>query len=211
VLSVAFYAFARDWIWIIVAMVFAMLTMTLLYRTESVFIANSLTDYNRAVGYGMRTTIIQAFGVFAPTIGGILVYFFGGISVEGIRPLYFIRILGLISVSIYVMLKLTDITIKSKSTVRDFFGDYKEMFRARANLKRFAFIQSLGSITYGMSMPFIFVYVADFKGAGPLIIGYMGTCQVIVSMLLAIPMGSLGDSGAYVIYHNEHGDGSPRI
>jgi MFS family permease len=202
VLSVAFYAFARDWIWIIVAMVFAMLTMTLVYRTESVFIANSLTDYNRAVGYGMRTTIIQSFGVFAPTIGGILVYFFGGISVEGIRPLYFIRLLGLISVSIYVILKLTDITIRSKSTARDFFGDYKEMFRARSNLKRFAFIQSLGSITYGMSMPFIFVYVADFKGAGPLIIGYMGTCQVIVSMLLAIPMGSLGDSRGrkFVIY-----------
>jgi MFS family permease len=193
IFSVVFYALANDWTWIIVALIFATLTMTLVHRTESIFIANSLTDRNRAMGYGMRTTIIQFFSIFAPTIGGMLVHFFGGISVEGIRPLYYIQLVGLMVISIFVILKLVDVEVKKDNRARDFIGDYRQMLNSGTCLKRFAFLQSLGSLTWGMSMPFTYVYVADFKGANSLIIGYMGTCLVLVSMLIAIPLGSLAD------------------
>lgn len=94
VFSVACYAFAQDWRWIIVAMVFGTLTMTLVFRTQNVIIANSLTGANRATGFGMRNTVIQFFSVFAPTVGGLLVHLFGGISTEGIRPLYYVQLVG---------------------------------------------------------------------------------------------------------------------
>ena len=68
------------------------------------------------------------------------------------------------------------------------------MFRAGQKLKLFAILQSLGSITVGMSMPFPFVYAADFKGADAITIGYMGTCFSLAAMVLAIPMGMLSDS-----------------
>lgn len=194
VLSVTCYAFAQSWIWIIAAIVFATLTMTLVWRIQNIFIANSLTDQNRATGYGLRTTIIQFFSIFAPTIGGILIHLFGGISAEGIRPLYFIQLIGFTSISIYVSLKLEDVETEKEARARDFLGHYREMFQAGKSLKRFTFLQALGSITWGMSMPFPFIYAADFKGADSLTIGYMGTCLVLVSMLLAVPMGSLADS-----------------
>ena len=193
VLSVVFYAFARNWIWIIVAVVFATLTMTLVWRIQNIFIANSLTDHNRATGYGMRTMIIQLFSIFAPTIGGILVHFFGGISAEGIRPLYLIQLIGFSAIGIYVSLKLEDIEPEKDAQAMEFLGHYREMFRAGKGLVRFTSLQALGSITWGMSMPFPFIYAADFKGADSLVIGYMGTCIVLISMLLAIPMGSLAD------------------
>ena len=194
VLSVAFYAFARDWVWIIAAMIFATLTMTLVFRMQNIFVANSLSDRDRATGYAMRTTMTQFFSIFAPTIGGIMVHLFGGILVEGIRPLYFIQLVGISLISVYVALNLEDVETNGSFKVSELIGHYREMFRAGERLGRFAIIQALGSITWGLSMPFPFVYAAEFKGADSLVIGYMGTCFVLVSMLLAIPMGNLADT-----------------
>lgn len=202
VLSTVCYAFAQNWVWIIAAMIFGTLTMTLVFRMQNIIIANSLSDQNRATGYGIRTTVRQFLAIFAPTIGGILVHYFGGISVEGIRPLYFIQLFGFSAVSLYVAFKLEDVKTNGSFQTNELIGHYKEMFATGKNLGRFALIQALGSITMGLSMPFPFVYAADFKGANSLIIGYMGTCFVLVSMLLAIPMGNLADARGrkFIIY-----------
>ena len=193
VLSVSFYAFAQDWRWIIVAMILGSLTMALVFRTQNIIIANSLSDHDRATGYGMRTTIIQLFSIVAPTVGGLLVHYFGGLSVEGIRPLYYIQLVGYILLTIYVALRIEDVRTEAVAHVRGFFEGFREMFRVGTSLKRFVVLQALGSITWGMSMPFPFVYAAEFKGADPLLIGYMGTCAAISSMALALPMGTLAD------------------
>ena len=193
VFSVAFFAFAQDWTWIIVAMVLGSLTMTLVWRIQNIFIANSLTDLNRATGYGMRTTIIQVFSIMAPTVGGVLVHYFGGISVEGIRPLYYIQLVGYLLITLYVSLKIEDVRAEVDAHISGFFGHFREMLQAGVGLKRFVVIQALGSITWGMSMPFPFVYAEQFKGADSLLIGYMGTVAAVASMVLALPMGTLAD------------------
>ena len=193
ILSVAFYAFALDWRWIIAAVVCATLTMTLVFRIENIILANSLADHNRARGYGTRETIMRVFSVFAPTIGGLIVHLFGGISVEGIRPLYYIQLVGFSAVSLFVIWKLDDIDVDRNERRNNFLEEYREMFNSGKNLKMFAILQSMGSITWGLSMPFPFVYAADFKGADAIIIGYMGTSFGVIAMLLAIPMGIWAD------------------
>jgi MFS family permease len=190
--SVAFYAFAQDWQWIVMAVVFATLTMILVFRIENILLANSLSDHTRARGYGIRETLIRMVSVFAPTVGGLLVHLFGGISVNGIRPLYYFQLAGFSAVSLFVVLKLNDIERGEEQPVK-FIETYREMFRTGKQLKRFAILQSMGSITVGMSMPFPFVYAADFKGADAITIGYMGTCFGLAAMILAIPMGVLSD------------------
>lgn len=194
ILSIAFFAFAQNWLWIIIAVILQTLTMTLVWRIQNIIIANSLSDRDRATGYGLRTTLMQLFSVAAPSIGGFLVYLFGGISVEGIRPLYYIQLAGMIFVSIYVAFSLEDIRFNIEVGVRRIFTGFREVFSAGRGLKRFAFIQAMGSITWGMSMPFPFIYAVEFKGANSLVIGYMGTFQTLVSMLLALPLGRLADS-----------------
>ncbi len=193
ILSVAFYAFALDWRWIIAAVVCATLTMTLVFRIENIILANSLADHNRARGYGTRETIMRVFSVFAPTIGGLIVHFFGGISVEGIRPLYYIQLVGFSAVSLFVIWKLDDIDVDRNERRNNFLEEYREMFNSGKNLKMFAILQSMGSITWGLSMPFPFVYAADFKGADAILVGYMGTSFGVIAMLLAIPMGIWAD------------------
>ncbi len=194
ILSVALYAFAQNWLWIIFAMIFATLTMTLVWRMQNIIIANSLSDTNRATGFAIRTVIRQGFAVFAPSIGGAIVHLSGGISIQGIRPLYFIQLIGFIVITVYVARNLEDIEPTEKIETNRIIGHFKEMFDSGENLGRFAFVQALGSITIGMSMPFSFVYAAEFKGADSLTIGYMGTCFVLASLVLAIPIGNLADT-----------------
>jgi MFS family permease len=167
--------------------------MTLVFRIENILLANSLADHNRARGYGMRETVMRVFSVFAPTIGGLLVHFFGGISVDGIRPLYYVQLVGFSVVSLFVILKVEDIDAGRMVRPSSFMEEYKEMFGAGKRLKLFAVLQSMGSITWGLSMPFPFVYAADFKGADAITIGYMGTCFGVLAMILAIPMGMWAD------------------
>lgn len=194
ILSVACYAFAQDWQWIIAAMIFGTLTMTLVFRMQNVIIANSLTDTTRATGFAIRTVVRQFLAIFAPTIGGAIVHLSGGISIRGIRPLYFIQLVGFTAVSIYVARNLEDVETHKSVQPNELIGHFREMFASGKNLGRFALVQALGSITFGMSMPFSFVYAAEFKGADSLTIGYMGTCFVLASMLLAIPLGNLADT-----------------
>lgn len=202
VLSVAFFAFAKDVSWILIAMVLTTLTMTLVFRIQNILFANSLSDQNRATGYAMRTMITQFFSIFAPSIGGILVYVFGGISVEGIRPLYYFQLIGFMLLSIYVALRLEEKKVSTGFKTRELIWQYREMFKGRKHLTRFALLQASGSLTWGLSMPFHFLYASEFKGANSLTIGYMGTCYVLVSMIFAMPLGSLADSRGrkYTIY-----------
>ncbi len=194
VLSVACYAFAQNWQWIIAAMIFGTLTMTLVFRMQNILIANSLTDTNRATGFAIRTVVRQFLAIFAPSIGGALVHLSGGISIQGIRPLYFIQLVGYTAVSIYVARNLEDVETQKSVQPNKLIGQFREMFASGKNLGRFAVVQAMGSVTIGMSMPFSFVYAADIKGADSLTIGYMGTCFILVSMLLAIPIGNLADT-----------------
>lgn len=199
VLSSLFYASAQDWTWIIVAAGLWSIIMTLVWRTQSIFIANSLAERKRGTGYGMRRTLIQAFSIAAPAVGGALIHRFGGLSVEGIRPLYYIQVLGYTLITIYVALRIEDVETSGKEgsffNIGGLIKDFREMFKAGAGtgLKRFLALQALGSISWGMIMPFIFVYATEVKGADSLLIGYMGTCTTVATMVLALPLGILSD------------------
>ena len=62
---------------------------------------------------------MQFFSIFAPTIGGLLVHFFGGISVEGIRPLYFVQLIGYVGILGYVGYSLEDVDVESRVEARE--------------------------------------------------------------------------------------------
>jgi MFS family permease len=102
-------------------------------------------------------------------------------------------LVGFSTVSLFVIWKLDDIDVDRNERRNNFLEEYREMFNSGKNLKMFAILQSMGSITWGLSMPFPFVYAADFKGADAIIIGYMGTSFGVIAMLLAIPMGIWAD------------------
>ena len=124
VLMVATYAFARDWTWILVAMVLAPLT-GLMFRSQAVMISNGLREEDRATGFGLRQIIAQVVGLVSPIPAALLVERFGGLTVEGIRPLYLIRLVGLSVLYVFVYMRLTDTPPQPRTREGTFLQDFR--------------------------------------------------------------------------------------
>ena len=96
IVMIGLYAFAHDWRWIFIAMAINPITMALMFRSQQVIITNGLRDEDRATGMGLRMQIAYLVGLASPVIGAYLVNYMRGLTVEGIRPLYYIRFVGVI-------------------------------------------------------------------------------------------------------------------
>jgi len=193
VLMVAMYAFAQDWTWILVAMILSPITMGLMFRTQNIMIVNGLSDEDRATGFGLRQIIAQVAGLISPIPAALLVERFGGLTVEGVRPLYFIRLFGLAALYIFVYLNLRDVPPQPRSKEGTFLQDFREVFQGKEGLKAWMAVGCLGSVVWGIMDPFTYLYAAEFKGADALTLGVMTTVSTLVSILVALPINRVAD------------------
>ena len=95
VVMVTLLALARDWTWVLVSMSLDPFTMALMFRSQTVMMSNALKDGDRATGFGLRQIFGQLVGITAPIPAALIVGYFGGLNVEGIRPLFHVRTIGL--------------------------------------------------------------------------------------------------------------------
>ena len=127
-------------------------------------------------------------------IGALLITIFGGINVDGIRPLFFVCLAGTIATFFLILTLLSDRRWGSTAAVSpNFFKDLREIFRQGRNLKRWILISAITSLPMGMVMPFRQVFAHDIKGADEFILGAMVMGAGLVPILLGIIMGRLAD------------------
>lgn len=196
VLMIAFYAFARDWTWILVAMTLNPFTMALMMRSQNILISRSLRDEDRAQGFGIRQVIASSVGIVAPIPAALLVDYMGGLTVEGIRPLYYIRFIGLAVVYAYVYRRLDSVppAPRSRGEGGSFIQDFRDVFSEGEGLKAFLAVSSLGSLIMGMTMSFTFLYAKEIKGADALTLGLLTTASTLSSIVFSLPMSRLADT-----------------
>lgn len=193
-LMIAIYALAQDWTWIIVAMALAPITTALMFRSQEIMIINGLRDEDRATGFGLNMIISNFMGVLSPIPAALMIERFGGLNVEGIRPIYFISLAGTSALYVFVYSRLTDIPPQPRSKKGTFLHDFREIFDSRRGLKAWIAVGCLGSVVWGIIEPFTFLYAAQIKGADALTIGAMTTVSILVSILVAIPFSRVADS-----------------
>ena len=193
---VGMYAFAQDWRWIFVAMVINPFTMALMFRSQQVIITNELDSAERARGMGVRMQIAMIFGLISPIPAAFLVKSWGGLTLEGIRPLYYIRFVGMIIIYSYVYIKLTDVLPMpraKKST--GFIDDFREVLdEGGRKLKVMIVVGALGALVWSTIQSFTYLYAAEIKGADELILGLLPTVETIALVLFATPMNNLADT-----------------
>jgi MFS family permease len=194
VLMIAFYAFAKDWTWILMAMVLSPFTMALMFRSQTVMMSNGLRDEDRATGFGLRQIVGQVIGITAPIPAALLVNYFGGLTVEGIRPLFFIRMIGLALLYVYVYMKITDIPTHPRPEKSNFIQDIKEVMSSGNGLKAWIGVGCLGSMVWGIMEPFTFLYAAEVKGADPLTLGTMTTVSTLAIIVFSLPVNRFADT-----------------
>ncbi|MCK4439165.1 MFS transporter [Candidatus Bathyarchaeota archaeon] len=196
-----FYAMAYRWEFIVPAILISGLGMRI---GSCVVICDlSLPNKDRATGRALCEGIGSLPTLLSPIIAAILVTWFGGINMEGIRPLYWIQFTSRVLLFIYLALKLTEVVrpgLEEKKT--NPLEGFREVFRQGTATKRWLLFISLSMFTGSMLAPFRYPFAHEMKGAGPFLIGGITTAMILTEALFAAPFGRLSDRiGRKKIYY----------
>lgn len=193
------YGIAVDWRMLIPAIVLAQMSMRMIVPLTDIIFVGTTKPRERALAMGFSRTIWAIPNMFAPITAALIVVRFGGINVQGIRPLYTIQLAAIIFVVLFVALMLKAPSTrpsvdKDGSIVRTgLIEDFKDLFRGERWLKELTVIMSAWRFGMRAVVPFIPLWMVNVKGADPYILGTMGTIGIITSALLQIPAGRLAD------------------
>ena len=196
-----FYAMAYRWEFIVPAILISGLGMRI---GSCVVICDlSLSNKDRATGRAICEGIGSLPTLLAPTIAAILVTWFGGINMEGIRPLYWIQFASRVLLFIYLALKLIEVVrpgLEAKKITP--LEGFREVFRHGTATKRWLLFLSLNMFTGSMLTPFRYPFAYEVKGVGPFIIGGITTAMILTEALFSAPIGRLADRiGRKKIYY----------
>jgi MFS family permease len=194
VLMVALLALAKDWTWVLVSMALDPFTMALMFRSQTVMMSNALKDGDRATGFGLRQIFGQLVGITAPIPSALIVGYFGGLNVEGIRPLFYLRTVGLVLLYAYVYTRLEDVPPQPRPEKSSVLEDFREVLAGGEGLKTWIVVSGIGSMVWGMMEPFTFLYAAEVKGADALTLGIMTTVSTLASIILSLPVNQIADT-----------------
>lgn len=197
------YALATSWIMIIPAMILSAVTMRMGLCITICDV--SLKDEDRGTCKGICDGLFAAPSLLAPTIAAFIITYFGGISVESIRPLYWIQLAGGMIFFFFLVLQLKEIARPKATSKFGFGGGYREVFRRGNALKRFIAFNVVTTIITNVVTPFQMPFVNEIKNANPYIIGLMSTAQLIIQIVFSAPIGKIADKigGKRVIYITE--------
>jgi hypothetical protein len=167
-----------------------------MFRSQQVIITNELKDQDRATGMGLRMQIAMALGLVSPLMAAFIVNRLGGLTVEGIRPLYYIRFLGLIAAYGFVYWRLTNVPpLKRQIESKGFLSDFREVLDTGGRkLKVMIFISGLGSLVWSTFESFTYLYAAEIKGADALLLGLLPAVETISRVIFATPLNRIADT-----------------
>jgi MFS family permease len=161
----------------------------------AVICGNSLATEDRVTAMRCCETLsLGLMGMLGPMLGAVLVTTFGGLNVRGIRPLFFISLVGTIGTFFLISTQLSNRGWGGLSgSGSNLLRDLSQVFRQGRNLKRFLVIDSITFLPQGMIIPFTQVFAREVKGADQFILGAMVTGFALTPFLLGIPLGRLAD------------------
>jgi len=186
------YALSNHWSMILPAIVLSTVGMRL--GSCVVLCDLSLKSEDRATGKALCEGMGSAPALVAPVIAAYMITFFGGISVEGIRPLYWTQFTAQVTLLLFVFTQLGEIArAKNDKEITGFLEDFRDIFKHGKALKRFILFSTVESFTMSMVGPFRVPFANEIKEVGQYILGLMATAPLLVEVLFSTPLGRLSD------------------
>lgn len=197
------YALATSWVMIIPAMILSAITMQI---GQCLTICDvSLKNEDRGTCKGICDGLFNGPSLIAPTIAASIIAYAGGISVEGIRPLFWIQLAAGVILTLVLVLQLKEIPRPQATNRFGFGGGYREVFQRGNALKRFIAYSVVSTIIMQIVTPFTMPFAYEIKQADPFILGWMSTAQLVIQVLFSAPLGRIADriGGKKVIFMTE--------
>jgi len=147
------YALAPDWRFLVAAAILASIAVSLSNTGCRVICADSVRSRDRVTAQNVCSTLASIAGMIAPLVGAYLVTVSGGMTVEGIRPLYYLQFAGYGLIFLLVVAQLREPQRKRPANAETRFGfiaDFRRLFEGRGNLRRWIAISALTSLPVAM-------------------------------------------------------------
>ncbi len=188
-------AMAFDWRATIPAVFLVMLATQMLSTACPMVCGSYLKNEERATGKQLCDTFSALPGLAAPVIAATLVSRFGGLTADGIRPLYFLQISGFLALLVYTYKFYFDTRKRQPQPASSgFIEDTEKVFERGIAVKRWILYISLSSITMYLSTTYLPAFVTEIKYGNEFVLGSMTTASLILPLFLALLLGRLADT-----------------
>ena len=194
VASSLLYFAAPSWTWLYAAIILFYLGLRLTCTACTVTCAAELPNEERATGRGLCRTLASPVALVTPLLAAWLISRFGGISVEGIRPLFAIQAVIFLAIFLLLLTQLSGARSHGRpSERRRILSGFAQVFRQGPDVVRLLLVMGLMELPWTIAQPFMPVYAHDFKGADEFVLGGIAMTSMLVPMLFSIPLGRLAD------------------
>jgi len=188
------FALAQSWTMIIPALLIFLFGQRFGMTICSMICGKYLRSDERTMGVQLCDTVVALPVLIAPTIGALIVTSFGGITIEGIRPLYYFAFAGYCLIAIIVLKFWREETTESKGRKIDIVSSYQEVFIKGTAIKRWLAFSSIVNVPMMIFPIFWPLFAKEIKHADQFLLGAMSTAQFFIPLFLAIPLGKLADT-----------------
>ena len=189
-------ALAGDWKALVLASVFSAVSTRLAVTGASVIDADSVQNRDRVTAQGLLSTVASSVSMVAPLIAAYLVTAFGGIGVEGIRPLHYVRVVGYVLVFAIVASQLREPDrrqLLAPKSSADLIRSFAQLFEGRPLLRRWLVVSSLNWLPLALTWPFFALYAHEIRAADQYVLGAMSAAAIATGILFGVPLGRLAD------------------
>ncbi len=188
------YAVAPGWHAIVCAMILYAIAVRLTGTGCSVISVDSVANEDRATAQNLCAAFRSVLSMMAPLLAAPVVTAFGGVTLEGIRPLYAMRFAGYALVFLLVATRLSDIkSTPAAGVTPGLISGIKQLLAGSSPLRKWVVISSLTSLPIAMSLPFLQVFAHEVKGANQYVLGAMATATILTRLVFGVPLGRLAD------------------
>jgi MFS family permease len=188
------YFSAPLWTWLYAAIILYYLGSRITCTACTVTCAGELENEGRATGRGLCRTLASPVAIATPLLAAWVISQFGGISIEGIRPLYAVQALLFVGILLLLLVRLSATQAHAGSgDHHQILPSLAQVFRQGPDVVRLLVVMGLMDLPFTIAQPFVPVYAHDFKGANEYILGGIAMTRVLVPMLASIPIGRLAD------------------
>jgi len=189
------YGLAQSWGVTIIAMIAYWLGFSTSSHSCATICGNCLVNRDRATGMLICETVAAGLlGMAGPMLATWLVAWYGGVTIGGIRPLFFTGLIITIGTFVIVLTQLSKrMWVRTGVNGPNLLNGVSQVLKGGNHLKKWLVIASISQLPAGMVFPFTQVFAYSVKGANEFILGAMVTGSALASIIFAIPLGRLAD------------------
>lgn len=191
-LGYAIFGSATNWQTIALALISVSVANLIQMNVCPMVCGSCLRSVERTTGMQICDTVAAIPRLFAPVMAAFAIAAYGGLNTEGIRPLYWFEVAGIIIALLIVTRYFVNPPGTGETKDASFSSGARRVTTEGVHIKRWIVYYMLMNIPWTMGF-YIPLYANLIRGASPLLLGLMDSGYWFASVLLALPIGIASD------------------